>query len=319
MDFIAIDFETANEKRHSPCSLGITIVKNNKIIEEKYWLIRPSEMRFTPMNIMIHGIRETDVENEKEFNELWEELFPYFDNTLIVAHNASFDISVLRKTLDLYNIPYPNFNYCCTMIMSRNFFPNLKNAKLNTVSNYLGYEFNHHHASADATACANILLEIRKILKVTTIEELTNLVGVKIGNVSNSSYTSAGKLGKPTAPMKIIAPLDLPLPKSISIINEPTTTKTDYFKDKLFVFTGALPTLTRGEAMQLTRKFGALTGSSVTKKTDVLVVGGKNLKALKPHEMSTKRRRAMDLISKGQKIEILTGEEFLKLLMPKGK
>ena len=316
MDFIAIDFETANEKRHSPCSLGITIVKNNKIIDEKYWLIRPCQMRFTPMNIMIHGIRETDVENEKEFNELWEELFPYFDNTLIVAHNASFDISVLRKTLDLYNIPYPNFNYCCTMVMSRNFFPNLENAKLNTVNNYLGYEFNHHHASADATACANILLKIKKDLRVTTIEELTNSVGVKIGRVFKDGYTSAGRSGKATQPMKIITPLDLPKAKlnPTQIINEPKSYKADYFRNKVVVFTGALPTMTRGEAMQIIRKFDALTGSSVTKKTDILVVGGKNLKALKPHEMSTKRRRAMDLISKGQKIELLTGEEFIKLL-----
>ena len=104
MNFIAIDFETANEKRASACSLGITVVKNNKIIEEKYWLIKPKPFRFESRNIIIHGIREEDVINEKEFDELWPEIKPYLENNLVIAHNASFDFSVLRNTLDLYNL-----------------------------------------------------------------------------------------------------------------------------------------------------------------------------------------------------------------------
>ena len=50
-----------------------------------------------------------DVKEAKEFNELWPELKPYFTNTFIVAHNASFDISVLRATLDAYHIPLSLF------------------------------------------------------------------------------------------------------------------------------------------------------------------------------------------------------------------
>lgn len=55
MNFIAIDFETANEKRDSACSIGLTVVKNNQIIEQKYYLIKPNELRFAPINISIHG------------------------------------------------------------------------------------------------------------------------------------------------------------------------------------------------------------------------------------------------------------------------
>lgn len=77
MDFVAIDFKTTNEKRASVCYLGITVVKNNKITEEKYWLIKPCPFRFESRNIMIHGIREEDVTNEKEFDKLWPEIKPY--------------------------------------------------------------------------------------------------------------------------------------------------------------------------------------------------------------------------------------------------
>ncbi|GIM28810.1 DNA polymerase III subunit epsilon [Clostridium polyendosporum] len=309
MDFVAIDFETANEKRNSPCSLGITVIKNNEIVEEKYWLIKPKEMRFAPMNIWIHGIREEDVVNAKEFHELWDELLPYFDNTLVIAHNASFDISVLRKTLDLYNLQYPNFNYCCTMVMSRNFFPYLDNAKLNTVNNHLGYEFKHHHASADASAAANILLKIGEELEVNTIKELTKLVGVKIGKVFERSYTSAGTLGSGVTSERINTPA-----KSSKINNSCYSSKTDYFKNKVIVFTGPLSTMSRIDAIVLIKKLGGTVGSSVTKNTNILITGVKNIDLLKPHQMSSKLKKASELIQKGQSIEFLTEETLLTIL-----
>ena len=115
MNFIAIDFETANEKRNSPCSIGIVEVKNGNVVEKVHHLIKPKEMRFMPINIGIHGIRPKMVENELEFEEVWNKIKHYFDDNLVIAHNAAFDISVLRKTLELYKIEMPKFNYICTM------------------------------------------------------------------------------------------------------------------------------------------------------------------------------------------------------------
>jgi DNA polymerase-3 subunit epsilon len=48
--------------------------------------------------------RLKDVENEREFNEIWSEIKHYFENKNIVAHNTSTDISVLEKTLKYYNL-----------------------------------------------------------------------------------------------------------------------------------------------------------------------------------------------------------------------
>ena len=109
MNFIAIDFETANEKRCSPCSIGIVVVKNGQVVEELHHLIRPKEMRFMPINIGIHGIRPAMVENELEFDKVWEKIKDYFQGNLVIAHNASFDISVLRNTAELYNIELSNY------------------------------------------------------------------------------------------------------------------------------------------------------------------------------------------------------------------
>ncbi len=121
MNFVAIDFETANEKRNSPCSIGIVVVKDGKIVEKVHYLIKPKEMRFMPINIGIHGIRPHMVKDELEFDKIWEKIKGYFNNNLVIAHNASFDMSVLRSTLKLYNIKMPSFEYICTMKLSKKF------------------------------------------------------------------------------------------------------------------------------------------------------------------------------------------------------
>lgn len=306
MDFVAIDFETANEKRNSACSLGITVVKNNKIVEERYWLIKPVEMRFEPMNIWIHGIKEEDVINEKTFLEAWSEIKPYLDDKLVVAHNASFDLSVLRKTLDSYNLTYPPLRYFCSMIIARNFYPYLENSKLNTVNKHLGYNFNHHNASADASASANIVLNIIDELKCDDIDELSKLICFKIGKLYNDDYTSAGKLQGLPVTSKRNTNIEHSSINSVS--------NTDFFRGKTVVFTGALGSMSRLDAMKIVRQHGGITGSSVTKKTDILIIAMKNIRKLNFESMSTKLRRAKTLNESGQGIYLLEEEEFLSYI-----
>lgn len=114
MDFVSIDFETANNKRSSACSLGLVDVKSGEIIQKKSWLIRPEPLYFDSWNTKIHGIAEDYVKNKPTFQYYWEDIKEYLDGKTVVAHNASFDMSVLRNVLDLYNIEYPEFKYLCT-------------------------------------------------------------------------------------------------------------------------------------------------------------------------------------------------------------
>ena len=112
INFIALDFETATSDRFSPCEIGLTIVENGKIKDSKSWLIKPfSYPYFNQFNIMIHGITPKDVENEPTFSELWSTIKPLLENKFIIAHNAGFDISVLRQTLEYYNLEFPNLQY----------------------------------------------------------------------------------------------------------------------------------------------------------------------------------------------------------------
>lgn len=303
MRFVAIDFETANEKRSSPCSIGIVVVNNGQVIERVYYLIKPKEMRFMPINIGIHGIRPAMVKNELEFDEVWERIKAYFNDTLVVAHNAAFDISVLRNTLQLYNIDMPSFRYICTMKLSRNFYCGLENVKLNTVNKFLGYEFNHHDALADALACANILMKISEELNTNDINYISKVVGVTLGNVNNEGYKASSTTGR----------VLIKSGRDYYNFEKSQVKELNYnvFREQVVVFTGALKSMARDEAMILVRNLGGSTGSSVTKKTTYLVTNVQNIGELERAEMSIKLRRAMDLIDMGQKIKIIDEEEFL--------
>ncbi|MFC2947090.1 3'-5' exonuclease [Virgibacillus sediminis] len=158
MKFVSIDFETANEKRFSPCAVGIVVANQHEIEKEYYSLINPL-MPFSQFNTRIHGITEEDVEEAPTFAQLWPELNSFLSGQLVVAHNASFDMSVIRQTLDHYSLEYPEMDYLCTANLSKRVWPDLMNHKLNTVAAHHGMRFEHHHALEDARVAAKVFMQ----------------------------------------------------------------------------------------------------------------------------------------------------------------
>lgn len=159
MNFVAFDFETANRQRASACSLALTIVRDNQIADQFYSLINP-ETDFDWRNTQIHGLTAVDVKDAPNFAELWEHINDIFKtNRLVVAHNASFDNSVLKHSLERYEIELPHYMSLDTLKTSKKFYPDLKNHKLNTLCDEFNIPLEHHHnALDDSVACANILL-----------------------------------------------------------------------------------------------------------------------------------------------------------------
>lgn len=159
MNFIAFDFETASAKRFSACSLALTIVRNSQIQDEFYTLINP-QAPFFWRNVQVHGIHEQDVQNAPTFPAVWEHIHEFFTpDKLVIAHNATFDNSVLKNTLSHYGIQLPRYQTLDTLKTSRQLFPSLPNHKLNTVCEAFNIDLHHHHnALDDARACAEILL-----------------------------------------------------------------------------------------------------------------------------------------------------------------
>ncbi|MCF6515710.1 exonuclease [Lactobacillus sp. S2-2] len=176
MNFIAIDFETANSKRDSACSVAVVVVRNNQITDKFYSLINP-ETEFNFRNVQIHGIKEQDVINAPTFPQIWSHIENFFRrNKLVIAHNATFDNSVIKKSLERYGISKPDYLSLDTLKTSKYFYKDLDNYKLNTISDILDINLkNHHNALADSIACAEILISQSNQFDLDTIKEFVKL------------------------------------------------------------------------------------------------------------------------------------------------
>lgn len=192
MDFTAIDFETGNSSYTSACSIGVSVFKNNKPMKQYSKFIKPPKEAgdFNWYNIKIHGIKQSDVQNERDFSEIWSEIKQDIEDKIIVCHNAVFDTAVLRKCLEFYNIPFPNFSYICTVKVSQKLWPELENHRLDTVSSFLGINLNHHEAGSDAHACGLILHYALKQTNSKSVSELANKLGIKLGYVGKNKHIS---------------------------------------------------------------------------------------------------------------------------------
>lgn len=150
------DTETPNARNDSICSIGITVVEDGRIVEERYDLVDP-EARFDVFNVELHGISPDMVRFEKNFPVLWEEIAPIMSSGVLVAHNAPFDLGVLSKLFRRYGISRTPDPYVCTVQLGRKCMPQAPNHKLNTLCDLLGIELDHHNAASDSHACAELL------------------------------------------------------------------------------------------------------------------------------------------------------------------
>ena len=160
-NFAAIDFETANNDRTSVCSVGVVIVRNGEIVDSFYSLIQPGPNYYCYWNTKVHGLTQKDTENAPVFSEVWAQIAPKIEGLPLVAHNKSFDESCLKAAFRCYQMDYPDYEFYCTYQASKRAFPHAVSYKLNSISQLCGYRLeNHHHALADAEACAWIAREV---------------------------------------------------------------------------------------------------------------------------------------------------------------
>ncbi len=160
-DFAAIDFETANHLRSSVCSVGVVIVRDGEIVDRFYSLIYPRPDFFTYWTTQVHGLTMQDVEDAQPFPDVWAKIAPKIESLPLVAHNSPFDEGCLKAVFEEYKMDYPDYEFHCTYRAAKQAFPSAENHRLHTISAMCGYNSEqHHHALADAEACAEIAKRI---------------------------------------------------------------------------------------------------------------------------------------------------------------
>lgn len=167
-DFAAIDFETANFERTSVCSVGVVIVRDGKKVDQFYSLIHPEPDYYNYVCSSVNGLCREDTEEAPIFPDVWKQIEPKIEGLPLVAHNKAFDESCLKAVFRMYQMDYPDYPFYCTLIKSRQVWPG-GHHNLDIIAERCGYDLkNHHHALADAEACAAIALKI-----VTTQHPIT--------------------------------------------------------------------------------------------------------------------------------------------------
>ncbi len=303
MNFITIDFETATSERDSPCEIGLTFVKERQIVETKSWLIKPRYSEFDYFNILIHGIKPEHVADKPEFSELWTELKPLIENQFLIAHNASFDISVLRNTLQTYQLPFPTLNYSCSYIFSKSIWPALPAYDLKTLCKINNIDLNHHSAGSDSKATAELALKAFDIAGVYSIDDFPEKLKISVGQLYDGDY-------RPSETKRIYKPKDL-----TQIIGDPAKhNRESIFYGRTVVFTGTLSSMVRASAHQTIADIGGNIGGNVTRDTDFLIVGQQDYRVVGDDGMSSKQEKAIKFIEKGSMLEILSEDDFLRNL-----
>ena len=159
-NFAAIDFETANCERSSVCSVGIVIVRDGEMVDSFYSLIKPEPEYYNYWCTQVHGLTAADTENAPIFPEVWKRVEPLIEGLPLVAHNKAFDESCLKAVFQTYQMDYPDYEFHCTLLKSREVWPE-GHHNLDIIAERCGYNLeNHHHALADAEACAAIAVKI---------------------------------------------------------------------------------------------------------------------------------------------------------------
>ncbi|MDO5751870.1 exonuclease domain-containing protein [Arthrobacter sp.] len=329
LDFTAIDFETANGFRGSPCSVGLTKVRGGVVVDEGYWLMRPPEGHdhFDSRNITIHGITPDDVSTAPRFKDVFPEVHNFIGTDALVAHNAAFDIGVIRSAAEVSHMPSPSFDYACTVILSRRNYA-LPSYSLPFVAEAAGVPLlNHHDATEDARACAGIMVDIAAKHGSGSVREVFGAMKLAMPHVDAYDPSRDGLSKATRSALQKMAELKAgiaagtartgrsswstegpnPVPNPLADALHPLYGQT-------VVFTGDLG-LGRPEAKVRAAGHGAQCASSVTLKTTVLVVGsGFTASDLRSGRLTSKAHRVLELQRRGQGIEVLSEGEFMQMV-----
>mgnify|MGYP002628455935 CR=1 FL=1 len=313
---LAIDFETASG-RDAVCAVGLYRFEGIDVISEHHLVdpeIDPAE--WDPMAMLVHGISPEDIVGAPNFPKIWERIQALGEGAVLLAHNAGFDMSVLRYGFARYGISPGEITYLCSAKIAKKIWSEIPTTRLDYLADLLDIRFLHHNPEEDAMASAMIFQKAftkhyGTLGNDVDLEKFINEIGLQFGHIyGDLKYKPCGVPGHKNSSKPSKKTIDYePDPDRELDENHPL------FGSKV-AFTGTLTSMNRTEAFMRLMDFGGEPETNVTKKTNYLVLGEQDLWKFRPgSEVSSKMQRAIELAEAGQDIEIIGEQDFLKLLM----
>jgi DNA polymerase-3 subunit epsilon len=179
MNFVTIDFETANYSRESACSVGLVKYLDGKETDTFYSLIRPPKLYIRPDFTEIHGLTVDDVKDAPTFADIWSSgIKPFIGSLPLAAHNAAFDMGVLWAVLEWYSLEIPKLQYFCTCRLARHTWQGFESYSLTALAERFGIVYNAHNALDDAMTCGKLVLMSAKKFKCANVAKLLPTAGI---------------------------------------------------------------------------------------------------------------------------------------------
>jgi len=190
-EFIAIDFETAVYNPNSAISVGLVRYRDYLVVDTYYSLIRPPRLYIRPDFTDIHGLTVDDVKDAPDFLYLWENgIRDFLGDAPLAAHNAAFDMGVLRAVLEWYESPVPELRYFCTCILARNTWHGFKSYALTALAARFNITYNAHNALDDAMTCGKLVqMSAQKFNTGTDIEKLLQATETRLKILGHEQVT----------------------------------------------------------------------------------------------------------------------------------
>lgn len=164
--YVAIDFEKMDTMPSSVCSIGVAVIENNEITNTFYSLVCPPSKNENWYCCRTHGLHYSDVKNSPKFSEVWEKIDKMIDGSPIITHNYGVERGCIDACNELYGTNN-NYDYICTLALSRKYLKNLQSKSLDMVCEELHYNMGvHHNALDDAKAAAECFIRIKKKFKL---------------------------------------------------------------------------------------------------------------------------------------------------------
>ncbi len=184
LDFTAIDFETANGSPASACSVGLVKVRDGQVVDRIGWFIQPpfGHDHFVDWNVRIHGITPDMVVGAPSWAEQLVDLMAFAEDDILVAHNAGFDMGVIKAACAATGIVTPSYTYMCSLQLARKTYE-LESYRLPMAAMAAGFDdFAHHDAVADSEACAAIMVHAAERWGAIDLVELSALAAVRLSS-----------------------------------------------------------------------------------------------------------------------------------------
>lgn len=296
MEFVAIDFETANSSRASACQVGVAIFRHNKLVDTWSTYINP-QAPFSYWNVKVHGITMDHVSGAPTFSEIYPKLKSLLSNRIVASH-TTFDCDVLIQSINEYDLDSISCKWIDTCNIARRAWPQLSNNgyKLNTICNYLNIELKHHEAMSDAIGAGRILVEANKQMNIHAsvwLQELQPVTkspkrAIESIQRNNTTIVSHGIQGNITRRGR----------------------EDGHLYGKRILFTGNL-SISREKAADLASAAGCEVVRSISRTMPLIVVEGRHDRVfLKGKDKSAKIIKAERYRDEGCDITIINEEEF---------